>query len=109
VYWDQTGITQVPTFIGYDPQALSTTIAGAEASSSWSASLVYVGSGRLIKYNPWIGSATMNISIAPLTTGTPYAYPNFLSIQNIGNSTYPNYRLIKWTVAVGGMSTTPTV
>ncbi len=109
VYWDQTGVTQVPTFIGYDPQALSTTIAGAEASSSWVASLVFVGSGRLIKYNPWIGSATLNISIAPLTTATPYAYPNFLSIQNIGSTASPNYRLITWTVATGGLSTTPIV
>jgi len=68
---------------------------------------MYVGSGRLIWYDPWLGTPTTNISIAPFTTGTFYmqdkdGWPVFLSVQTISGKNY----LINWTivgdVAFGG-------
>jgi len=63
--------------------------------------LTYVGGGRLINFNPYTGAIVHNVSIAPLTSGTLYAnfdFPYFLSVQNIGNTTNPQYRLVNWTV-----------
>ena len=62
------------------------------------ASLLYVGNGRWIKFDPFTGAVTTNVSIAPLTSGTCYMNNYFLTVQNIGNTTRPNYRLINWTV-----------
>src|SRR4030066_1207314 len=64
---------------------------------------MYVGSGRLIYYDPWLGTSTMNISIAPLTTGTFYkmdsnGWPCFLAVQTLGSGANVRYRLINWTV-----------
>jgi hypothetical protein len=100
VYWERTDVTQVPTMISYVPFTVQM-VPGTEASpTGLSVSLMYVGSGRLIKYDPYVGSVTMNISIAPLTTGTMYAPDTFLSVQNIGTTASPYYRLISW--AIGG-------
>ena len=110
VYWERTDVTQVPTMISY-VQSTVQLVPGTEASpTGMSVSLLYVGSGRLIKYDPWIGNVNLNISIAPLTTGTRYAPDRFLSVQNIGNSSNPNYRLIDWNitgyVAIGSSTIT---
>ncbi len=54
--------------------------------------LMYVGGGRLITYNTWTGAVKINISIAPLTTGTYYAsydWPYFLSVQNLAAAQTP--------------------
>ena len=96
VYWEITGITQLPTVITYNTAVAS--VPGAEqtglGTGSWS--LMYIGS-RLIKYNPWNGQATLNISL-PVTSGTFYNEPLVLSVQNLGTSVPENqrYRLIKW-------------
>ncbi|MGE5638023.1 MAG: PQQ-binding-like beta-propeller repeat protein, partial [Chloroflexota bacterium] len=98
VYWERTDLTQVPTMISYVTSTVQL-VPGTEASpTGMSVSLLYVGGGRLIKYDPWIGNINLNISIAPLTTGTMYAPDRFLSVQNIGNTSKPNYRLIEWNV-----------
>jgi hypothetical protein len=99
VFWDrplESG-ESAPTVIEYY-------LAGGEApgAESWlgtgsSVRLVYIGGGWLRKYNPWTGAMTVNASIAPLTTGTYYMNGYALSVQNIGNTTNPNYRLINWT------------
>ena len=60
------------------------------------AELVYVGSGMYIRYDPYTGAVTANVSIAPLTTGTFYMDPYFLTVQNLGSNR--GYRLINWTV-----------
>jgi outer membrane protein assembly factor BamB len=59
--------------------------------------LLYIGNGRLIKWNPFTGAVSANVSISPLTTGTYYMNAYVLSVQNIGTTTNPNYRLINWT------------
>ncbi len=105
VYWDQTGNTQIPTIVSYSQQAFGE-VPGAAPNIGGTPVLVYVGSGRYIVYDPYTGNmktdpvtgANINISIAPLTTGTCYMDPYFLTVQNIGTSANPDYRLINWTV-----------
>ena len=96
IFWEQTGITNPPTAISY--QANNPAVPGAVFRTGAVISLVAVNNGRLIKYDPATGAATGNFSIAPLTTGTIYNDPYVLSIQNVGNNTNPNYRLINWTM-----------
>lgn len=84
-----------PTAICYE--SADATVLGGGYKASLSASLVYIGGGRLLKYNPMTGAMSLNASISPLTTGTYYMNAYVLSIQNIGNTTNPNYRLINWT------------
>jgi len=102
VYWDITGVT-APTFIEYNYGASA---AGTEAAVT--ASLVAIAGGRMIKYNPYTGAATLNVSIAPFTTwSNPTYYMNgyALSVQVINDGgligrTYGingTYRLINWT------------
>jgi hypothetical protein len=52
---------------------------------------MYIGS-RLIKYDPWSGAVTLNISL-PVSSGTFYNEPYALSVQSLGTQ----YRLINWT------------
>ena len=104
VYWErpiETG-ENAPTVICHE--SADPTILGGGYKASLSASLLYIGGGRLIKYNPATGVMSLNASISPLTTGTYYMNGYALSIQNIGNTTSPNYRLINWTTR--GASTT---
>ncbi len=93
VYWDLTGISQTPTAISYTK--------GASAMANLAAELVYIGSGRLVKYDAWTGAVLANISISPLTTGTYYLNQYALSVQTI-NATAGNYRLINWTTTGTG-------
>ena len=97
VYWEQTGVTQAPTMIMYSERELDV-VPGEAASASMRIELMYVGGGRLITYNPWTGTVSMNFSIAPLTTGTYYAsydWPYFQTVQSLSGK----YYLINWTVA----------
>jgi hypothetical protein len=100
VYWEQTGITQVPSYIEYDtgygevPGA-----AGRAFGEIGYVSLVYIGNGRLIKYNPFTGAVALNSSL-PVTTGTYYRNMYALSVQDLGASAGADrYRLINWTTA----------
>ena len=97
VYWDQTGITQPPTSILYDPGLGNASAVPGESADlrGMSISLVSIGA-RFMKYDPFTGAATTNISTAPLTSGT--FYNNYaLSIQTI-NAATNQYRLINWTL-----------
>ncbi len=97
VYWDQTGNTQIPTVISYRAQEFQA-VPGAVSYNRGYPELVFVGGGRFIKYEPNSGNVDVNVSIAPLTTGTFYNDPYFLSIQTIGSGANAQYRLINWTV-----------
>lgn len=107
IIWERTDVSQIPTMItteyGYpDISQSSGGFYTQEIGGVRGAYLTFVGSGRYIAYQPWDGAVYKNYSIAPLTTGTLYkctTLPFFLSVQNIGNTTNPNYRLINWTVA----------
>jgi hypothetical protein len=95
IYWDQTGINQIPTLISYGSSNPS--VPGATAGETTSISLVYLASGRLVTYDPYTGAVTLNISI-PVTTGTLYADPFVLSVQTLGTGATTTYRLINWTI-----------
>ena len=95
VLWYQTGITQPPTVVTYNQATPSEPGAEQTGLGTGTWSLMYIGS-RLIKYDPWSGAVTLNISL-PVTSGTYYDEPFVLSVQNIGTPTIPNYRLINWT------------
>ncbi len=94
-YWELTGITMPPAGITYEANVPA--VPGAVFRTGATAQLYAIGSSRLIKYNPFNGAVTTNISI-PLSTGMVYADPYVLSVQNVGNNTNPNYRLINWSM-----------
>ncbi len=97
VYFELTNITQPPTFIMYDPGGNAGESDANAQPFTATAYLGYIGNGRLIKYRPWNGAIVGNYSIDPLTTGVFYNNPYVLSVQNIGTTANPNYRLINWT------------
>ncbi len=105
IYWEKTGV-QVPTFITYKLQQQANVPGSESVVRGNLAELVYVGGGRYIRYDPYTGAPTVNVSIAPLTTGTFYMDPYFLSVQSIGTTSNPNYRLINWTIlgSVSGLN-----
>jgi hypothetical protein len=92
IYWEQTGITQPPTVVTFN--AVASSVPGAEQTGQGTNtySLVYVGSSRMIKYNPWTGAATLNITL-PVSSGTVYQDPYALSVASSGGKNW----LIKWT------------
>jgi hypothetical protein len=97
LYWErplETG-ESAPTAICYESN--DPTVVGAGYKATLAANLVSIGSGYLRKYNPMTGVMTLNASISPLTTGTYYMNAFALSIQNLGTTANPNYRLINWT------------
>jgi len=100
VFWEQTGVTQVPSLVTYHEGYPETP--GGAIQFGRTVFLTYVGGGRLINYDPYTGAVTHNVSIAPLSTGTLYAnldFPYFLSVQDLGAGAAPDrYRLINWTV-----------
>jgi hypothetical protein len=97
ILWEQSGITQIPTYVTYNTAYTSEPGAGQTGQGAGTYSLLYIGSGRLIKYDPWSGAVTLNVSTAPVTSGTLYNEPYVLSVYNAGNTTNPNYRLVNWT------------
>ena len=103
VYWEQTGVIQIPNMVGYRERTVEMVPGEEAAKTGLRVGLMYVGGGRLIQYDPWdgqlavsVGAGRMNISIAPLSSGTFIENPEtFLTIQNLGGG---NRRLIKWTL-----------
>lgn len=96
VYWEQTGISQTPTAIEYYLGAGETP--GAEFGAfNMGIVPIYIGNGRLIKYDASTGAVSVNVSISPLTTGTYYMNGYALSIQTLGTGASTTYRLINWT------------
>ncbi|XHH09040.1 MAG: PQQ-binding-like beta-propeller repeat protein [Candidatus Bathyarchaeia archaeon] len=99
----QGGIT--PTIVSYTSTYSTLSgqpaVPGATAGSGTAPELMTISNGYLLKINPLTGAILTNISISPLTGtgGTYYMNEYVLAIQNIGNNTSPNYRLINWTTA----------
>ncbi|MDH5771468.1 MAG: hypothetical protein OEZ25_09315, partial [Candidatus Bathyarchaeota archaeon] len=108
VYWEHpTPITVSWSALGsmrasiVAPTVIEHYIAGGEApgAEAWigvgtAVTLLYIGGGRLIKYDPWTGAVALNVSIAPVSSGTYYRNGYALSVQNLGGG---NYRLLNWT------------
>ncbi len=97
IYWDLTGVT-APTAITYITGVVA--VPGATATQTGtSANLVAISGGRLIRYSPETGAATLNVSTSPITSGTIYRDPYVLSVQTLGSGASTTYRLINWTMA----------
>jgi hypothetical protein len=102
IYWEQTGITQIPTMVTFNTGYGD--VPGSQPQWGRRVFLTYVGGGRLIDYDPYTGAVVSgrNVSIAPLSSGTLYAnldFPYFLSVQDLGSAAAPDrYRLVNWTV-----------
>jgi hypothetical protein len=97
VYWQQTGVPE-PTVIEYGTGTAA--VPGVTPKfPSTGPSLLYIGSGRMIKYSPFTGAITLNVSVSPLTTGTYYMNGFALSVQDLGSAqgAANRYRLINWT------------
>jgi hypothetical protein len=121
-YWEYPAVTTTTTSIfGTTTTALAPNIieyigpvqsevAGAEAAGAWSVSLMYIGGGRIYKWNPWTGVMTSNISISPLSSATFYkqsvgrnSEPMAIGIQDLGAAAgTQRYRLINFTTSSGG-------
>ena len=77
VYWQLTSImngatNQAPTLISYAENTMP--VPGATARTDRTvASLLYLGSGRVIKYNPITGAVTANMTIPTFTSSLLYA------------------------------------
>jgi len=98
IYWDLTGITQVPTKIIFDPGQPE--VEGAVSAWRSAAYLVYIGNNRLIKYNPFTGAVALNITTDPaITSGTLWGDQTVYTVQTITiSSTVSQYNLIAWNV-----------
>ena len=92
----QGGIT--PTALSYNAPATSNSQDLGTAAGGFTVDLISLTGGRLYKIDPYTGAATLNVSIAPLTTGTFYNNNYMISVQTI-NATAGQFRLINWTTA----------
>jgi hypothetical protein len=112
VYWEQKAIITgmgfrgptyaTPTYIEYDEGSGEVPGgAGRAFGDVGYVNLIYIGGGRLLKYNPFTGALTMNVSIPALTSsGTYYRNCYALSVQDLGaDAGAERYRLINWTTA----------
>jgi len=99
VYWekidsDTFSTSQAPTMITYTERTSQQVEGEAAMMRGLQVSLMYIGGGRMIKYDPWDGSIVANVSISPLTSSTYYLHEYALGVQNLGGG---NYALINWT------------
>jgi hypothetical protein len=109
IYWEKTGMgSQIPTSIAYTERNVQAVAGESAMMRGLGASLLYIGGGRMIKYNPWDGSVLANVSISPLTAGTQYMGEFVLSVQDLGAAAASlpggRYRLINWTTNDAGNS-----
>ena len=104
IYWDRYPVQYPPTMISYDPGTPE--VVGAQPHL-YTVYLVYIGSGYMLKYDPYTGALVTNCSISPLSSGNFYADPYALSVYDMGSTAgSQRYRLVNWTIL--GTSTTLT-
>jgi hypothetical protein len=91
-----------PNLLSYTTRTISAVPGDIASDRNLGVELMYVGGGRMLRYDPWTGTVNLNISIAPLSTGTFYANslsaPLFLTVQTLGSGANTQYRLINWTM-----------
>jgi len=101
IYWEKTDVDGTPQYIEYDEG--SGEVPGGEGRAFGDIGyvhLIYIGDGRLKKYNPFTGDLRMDVEIpGGLSSGTYYRNCYALSVQELGDEENPEYRLINWTTA----------
>ena len=70
-------------------------VPGAQESFGLNDYLVGISSGVLRKWDPYDGSLDLEVDAMD---GTIYSDPYVLSVQNVGDFSNPDYRLINWTI-----------
>ena len=96
VYWDRTGVgNQAPTIISYKSSGSTAAEGLGGEGIGPSVSLLYIGGGKLIKYDPWTGAVTLNVTTATFTYTNFYSDPYAWGTQKISGQVY----LINWTTA----------
>jgi outer membrane protein assembly factor BamB len=112
VYWEVKLPTTTTYFFGTPmttavaPQAILYEVStpepvpGAAAMKSMTITLVTISGGRLIKWSPWNGLVSLNVSLASgISSGVIYNNDLVLSVQDRGAGKEPRYCLINWTMA----------
>jgi len=123
IYWDIPVPTTYTSFFGFMfPSTVSPScvtyeqsaafVAGEEADLTYSAYLIAITSTNLIKWDPYSGTVSQNISLpSGLSAQSPgagffgmggvpvYNDPWVYSIQTIGSGPSTQYRLINWSIA----------
>jgi outer membrane protein assembly factor BamB len=109
IFWERTGVT-APTVIEYGEGLPA--VPGATAAIGITPALISISGGRLIKYNPSTGAATVNVSIptwasvSGFSSSIYYSNGYALGVQELnatggpgeyGTPTAGIYRLINWT------------
>jgi hypothetical protein len=99
LYWERPLASgeSAPTFIEYYLGTGETP--GAEVGAfNMGIYPISIANGRLVKYDAWTGTVSVNVSISPLTTGTYYMNGYALSVNDLGAAAgAQRYRLINWT------------
>ncbi len=83
--------TLMPSYIAYVTNAFLE-VPGASAGKTYAAELLAISGSRLIKWNPWTGMVTLNVSVSPLT-GTFHNQVEGYVLGVVGG------RLINWTTS----------
>jgi hypothetical protein len=111
-YWSRpVSTTTVMGFFGPSTTALTPsciTNYGSAGFGGTTVELLGIAGGRLYKWNPETGDMTLNVSAMAASTSAGGVFggggaifsqvdPWVLSVQNLGNNTNPEYRLINWT------------
>ncbi len=101
IYWEKTGISNTPRYIEYDEGSGEVPGGGGRAFGDIGyVALIYIGGGRLKKYNPFTGALGKDVEIpGGLSSGTYYKNCYAVSIQDLGENVTDRYRLINWTTA----------
>ena len=99
IFWEKTDsadflTSRAPTIITYTERTSHQVIGEEAMMRGLEVSLMYLGSSRLIKYNPWTGAITTNVSTSPLTSSTYYLHEYALGVQSLNAG---KYALINWT------------
>jgi hypothetical protein len=123
VYWDTSVPTTTTMFLGLFPMTTTVSptcvsyeesaafIPGEEADLTWSAYLVAITSTSLLKWDPYTGALSVNVTLPSGLSaqnagagffgmgGVPiWNNPYVFSIQTIGSGASTQYRLINWSV-----------
>jgi outer membrane protein assembly factor BamB len=103
VYWEHITEIASASFFGatyYSPSYIEYATGqnpgggGDPTGTITAVNLLFIGNGYLVKYNPFTGAITANVSISPLSSATYYMNGYALGVQNLGGG---NYCLINWT------------
>lgn len=96
IYWERTGVPAA-TFVTYERTYVE--VPGAVSEWRQTERLGVITGTNLIKYDPWTGAVTENVTIPSMSSHAFYKDPFVLSVQSLGSSANRQYRLINWSIS----------